>query len=57
MKYVAFFNALSKGDNIDFNNADYSSPVIAGKGSSQKINISVKNGKRIILFVKESCIQ
>jgi len=52
-KYVAFFNAQSKGDNIDFNNADYSSPVIAGKGSSQKINISVKNGKRLILFVKD----
>jgi alpha-galactosidase len=51
-KYVAFFNAQSEGDNIDFNNADYSSPVIAGKGSSQKINISVKNGKRLILFVK-----
>jgi alpha-galactosidase len=52
-KYVAFFNAQSKGDNIDFNNADYSSPVIAGKGSSQKINISVKNGKRLVLFVKD----
>jgi alpha-galactosidase len=52
-KYIAFFNAQSKGDNIDFNNADYSSPVIAGKGSSQKINISVKNGKRLVLFVKD----
>jgi alpha-galactosidase len=52
-KYVAFFNAQSKGDNIDINNADYSSPVIAGKGSSQKINISVKNEKRLVLFVKD----
>jgi len=52
-KYVAFFNAQSKGDNLDFNNADYSSPVIAGKGSSQKINISVKNGKKLFLFVKD----
>jgi alpha-galactosidase len=52
-KYVAFFNAQSKGDNLDFNNADYSSPVIAGKGSSQKINISIKNGKNLVLFVKD----
>jgi hypothetical protein len=52
-KYVAFFNAQSKDDNIDINNADYSSPVISGKGSSQKINISVKDGKRLILFVKD----
>lgn len=52
-KYVALFNAQSKDDNIDINNADYSSPVISGKGSSQKINISVKDGKRLILFVKD----
>lgn len=52
-KYVAFFNAQSKDDHIDINNADYSSPVISGKGSSQKINISVKDGKRLILFVKD----
>jgi hypothetical protein len=52
-KYVAFFNAQSTGDNIDINNADYSSPLITGKGSSQKINISVKNGKRLILIVKD----
>lgn len=52
-KYVALFNAQSKDDNIDINNADYSSPVISGKGSSQTINISVKDGKRLILFVKD----
>lgn len=52
-KYVAFFNAQSKDDNIDINNADYSSPLISGKGSSQKINISVKDGKRLVLFVKD----
>lgn len=52
-KYVALFNAQSKDDQIDINNADYSSPVISGKGSSQKINISVKGGKRLILFVKD----
>lgn len=52
-KYLAFFNAQSKDDNIDINNADYSSPLISGKGSSQKINISVKDGKRLVLFVKD----
>lgn len=52
-KYVAFFNAQSKDDNIDINNADYSSPLISGKGSSQKINVSVKDGKRLVLFVKD----
>jgi len=52
-KYVALFNAQSKGDNIDFNNADYASPLIAGKGSSQKIEVSVKDGKKLVLFVKD----
>ncbi len=52
-KYVALFNAQSKGENIDFNNADYASPVIAGKGSSQKVAVSVKEGKRLVLFVKD----
>lgn len=52
-KYVALFNAQSKGENIDFGNADYASPVIAGKGSSQKVEVSVKDGKRLVLFVKD----
>jgi len=52
-KYVALFNAQSKGDNIDFSNADYSSPIIAGKGSSQKVEVSVKEGKKLVLFVKD----
>jgi len=52
-KYVALFNAQSKGDNIDFNNADYASPLITGNGSSQNIEVSVKNGKKLILFVKD----
>jgi len=52
-KYVAFFNAQSTGDNLDFNNADYASPVIAGKGRSQKVEVSVKGGKRLVLFVKD----
>ncbi len=52
-KYVALFNAQSKGDNIDFGNADYASPVIAGKGRSQKVEVSVKDGKRLVLFVKD----
>lgn len=52
-KYVALFNAQSKGDNIDFGNADYISPVIAGKDSSHEINVSVKDGKKLILFVND----
>ena len=52
-KYVALFNAQSKGDNIDFNNANYASPLIAGKGSSQKVEVSVKEGKKLVLFVKD----
>jgi hypothetical protein len=52
-KYVALFNAQSKGDNIDFSNADYASPVIAGNGSSQEVNVSIKGGKRLVLFVND----
>lgn len=52
-KYVALFNAQSKGDNIDFSDANYSSPIIAGNGSSQKIDVSIKDGKRLVLFVKD----
>jgi hypothetical protein len=52
-KYVALFNAQSKGDNIDFDHADYASPVIAGEGSSQEINVSVLDGKKLVLFVND----
>jgi hypothetical protein len=52
-KYVAMFNAQSKGDNIDFANANYASPVIAGSGSSQEISVSVKDGKKLVLFVND----
>ncbi len=52
-KYVALFNAQSKGDNIDFGNANYASPIIAGRGSSRKIDVSVKEGKKLVLFVKD----
>lgn len=51
-KYVALFNAQSKGDNLDFASADYASPVIAGEGRSQEVSVSVKGGKHLILFVK-----
>ncbi len=52
-KYVALFNAQSNGDGLDLQNADYASPVIAGMGGSQKIDVSVKGGKRLVLFVKD----
>jgi len=47
------FNAQSKGDSLDLSNADYASPVIAGKGQSQEINVSVAGGKQLVLFVKD----
>lgn len=52
-KYLALFNAQSPNENLDFNNADYASPVIAGKGNSQKVEVSIKGGKRLVLFVKD----
>jgi hypothetical protein len=52
-KYVGLFNAQSKGDNIDFAKADYVSPVIAGTGNSQEISVSVKGGKKLVLFVTD----
>lgn len=52
-KYVALFNAQSKGDNLSFEYADYASPVIAGEGKSQEITVSVEGGKRLILFVED----
>ncbi|HLP78801.1 MAG TPA: NPCBM/NEW2 domain-containing protein, partial [Candidatus Paceibacterota bacterium] len=52
-KYVAFFNAQSRGDNLDVGSADYVSPVIAGAGSSQEITVSLKGGKKLALFVKD----
>lgn len=53
-KYVALFNAQSKGADIDIKNAEYVSPVITGVGSSQDINISIKGAKKLILFVKDA---
>lgn len=50
-KYVALFNAQSMGQNLDFSHADYTSPVIAGEGNSQEIEVSVKDGKLLVLFV------
>ncbi len=52
-KYVALFNAQSQGDSLDFANADYASPVIAGKGKSQKIEVSVEGGSQLVLFVQD----
>jgi hypothetical protein len=52
-KYVALFNAQSKGDNIDFSQAKYVSPVISGEGNSQEISLSIKGAKRLALYVKD----
>jgi alpha-galactosidase len=53
-KYVALFNAQSRGDAYDFSQADYVSPVFTGPKASQKIEVSIKNGKRLVFFVKDS---
>lgn len=52
-KYVALFNAQSMGGNFDFSSANYTSPVISGEGKSQEISVSVKGGKRLVLFVTD----
>ena len=52
-KYVALFNAQSMDENFDFSLADYTSPVIAGEGKSQEIEVSVKNAKQLVLFVRD----
>ncbi|MFG0256132.1 MAG: NPCBM/NEW2 domain-containing protein [Rhodopirellula sp. JB053] len=52
-RYVALFNAQSNDDNLDFASADYASPVIAGAGNSQEISLSIKGGKKLVLFVKD----
>ncbi|MBB5350866.1 hypothetical protein HNR46_001100 [Haloferula luteola] len=52
-KYVALFNAQSEGDHLDFANADYASPVIAGKGQSQKVEVTLEGGKQLALFVTD----
>lgn len=52
-KYVALFNAQSKNDALDFADADYASPIIAGNGNSQEITLSVKGGKQLALFVND----
>ncbi len=51
-KYVALFNAQSKDEPLDFSFSDYTSPVIAGAGRSQEITLSLKGGKKLVLFVK-----
>jgi len=53
-KYVALFNAQSKDDLVDIANADYASPVIAGQWKSQEIEVSVANGKQLVLFVNDA---
>ena len=50
-RYVALFNAQSIGENLGFSFADYTSPVIAGEGKSQEIEVSVSGGKQLVLFV------
>jgi hypothetical protein len=52
-KYVALFNAQSQGDSLGFANAVFASPVITGRGSSQKIEVAIGGAKRLVLFVKD----
>ncbi|MDQ8205677.1 NPCBM/NEW2 domain-containing protein [Pelagicoccus sp. SDUM812003] len=50
-KYLALFNAQSEGESLDFASADYASPVIAGKGQSQEIELDITGASRLALFV------
>lgn len=52
-KYVALFNAQSAGERLTFSEADYASPVIAGKGQSQEISLHIGAAKRLVLFVTD----
>jgi alpha-galactosidase len=52
-KYVALFNAQSPGDSVDFGKADFVSPVIDDAGQSQKVDVSIKGAKRLVLLVKD----
>ncbi|MDQ8181028.1 NPCBM/NEW2 domain-containing protein [Pelagicoccus sp. SDUM812005] len=52
-KYVALFNAQSAGERLTFSEADYASPVIAGKGQSQEISLDIGAAKRLVLFVTD----
>ncbi|MBC2607291.1 NPCBM/NEW2 domain-containing protein [Pelagicoccus albus] len=52
-KYVALFNAQSEGENLDFEDADYASPVIAGKGQSQEVSLNIGDATRLVLFVTD----
>jgi hypothetical protein len=51
--YLALFNAQSSDDNLNSAAADYTSPVLAGDGSCQAIQVRIKNAKRLILFVQD----
>ncbi|MBN2163235.1 MAG: NPCBM/NEW2 domain-containing protein [Pontiellaceae bacterium] len=53
-KYVALFNAQSRGDSLDFADADYASPSIAGKGNYQDISLDITGGKVLALFVRDA---
>ncbi len=53
-KYVALFNAQSKSDGLKFADADYASPVIAGLGKSQQIDVNITGGKQLVLFVTDA---
>jgi hypothetical protein len=53
-KYVALFNGQNRGENLDFASADYASPIIAGAGQSQEVTVSIKGGRKLVLFVKDA---
>ena len=52
-KYVALFNAQSMSDSAEFANAQYASPVIAGKWKSQEMTVNVRGASRLVLFVND----
>ncbi len=53
-KYVGLFNAQSPGDLLTVDEAKYVSPIISGKGRSQPIEVSIKGGKQLALYVTDA---
>lgn len=53
-RYVALFNAQSKDSKLQFDLADYTTPIISGSGNSVEITVPIDQGDRqLALFVRD----
>ncbi|TWT84115.1 Alpha-galactosidase A precursor [Planctomycetes bacterium CA13] len=53
-RYVALFNAQSKGVSADFSKANYKSPVLSDMGSDVEISLPIGNARRLALMVDDA---